>query len=422
MARRRGTGSEGAEGEEVDEAAGAEMADPGATAAEQQESLQRIERGGITVAAERRLSELRAQGGLFTSDLSVNGWALAHQLGLRPLSQVMGSSIYQMGYQGAWGQGEWGGMGLAQTYMVELTTLSQALNEVRTRALGRLAEEAKHVGADAVVEVDTRAGESSLETGSVSLEHTVFGTAVRREAGPSSADTRRGGEHGSGEHGSGEHGSGEHGSGEHGSGEHGSGEHGSGEHGSGEHGSGEHGSGEHGSGEHGSGEHGSGEHGSGEHGSGEHGSRRHGGGRPVLTELSVADFSKLVRGGFEPLGIVAWSSVFFASYNYGPGMVGGGMMSVGGMQNFELREFTRAFYNARESVMGELNAQASAIGASGIVGVRIGHRAVPHTLQGGMGTRERRGLMVTFNAIGTAIQQTGEPTLYPPEMTIDLTA
>jgi uncharacterized protein YbjQ (UPF0145 family) len=355
MARRRGTGAEGANGEEVDGADGAEMADPGATAAEQQESLQRIERGGITVAAERRLSELREQGGLFTSDLSVNGWALAHQLGLRPLSQVMGSSIYQMGYQGAWG-GEWGGvggMGLAQTYMVELNTLSRALNEVRTRALGRLSAEAMHVGADAVVEVDTRAGESSLETGSVSLEHTVFGTAVKREAGPSNAGTSKSD--------------------------------------------------------------------SKEHGSNQHRAGRHGGGRPVLTELSVADFSKLVRGGFEPLGIVAWSSVFFASYNYGPGMVGGGMMSVGGMQNFELSEFTRAFYNARESVMGELNAQASAIGASGIVGVRIGHRAVPHTLQGGMGTRERSGLMVTFNAIGTAIRQTSEPTLYPPETTIDLT-
>ena len=329
---------------------------------EQEESLQRIERGGITVAAERRLSELREHGGLFTSDLSVNGWALAHQLGLRPLSQVMGCSIYQMGYQGAWG-GEWGGvggMGLAQTYMIELDTLSRALNEVRTRALGRMAEEAMHVGADAVVEVNTRAGESSLETGSVSLEHTVFGTAVRREGEPSNVDTPRGD---------------------------------------------------------------GGAHGGRKHGSKQHASGRHGGGRPVLTELSVADFSKLVRGGFEPLGIVAWSSVFFASYNYGSGMgVGGGMMSVGATQNFELREFTQAFYNARESVMGELNAQASSIGASGIVGVRIGHRAVPHTLPGGMGGSERRGLMVTFNAIGTAIHQTGEATLYPPEKTIDLTA
>jgi uncharacterized protein YbjQ (UPF0145 family) len=303
--------------------------------AEQQESLQRIEQGGITVAAERRLSELREHGGLFTSDLSVNGWAISHQLGLRPLSQVMGSSIYQMGYQGAWGQGEWGGvggMGLAQTYMVELDTLSRALNEVRTRALGRLAEEAMHVGADAVVEVDTRASESSLETGRTTLEHTVFGTAVSRN------NSREDG--------------------------------------------------------------------------------RHRSGGPVLTELSVADFSKLVRGGFEPLGIVAWSSVFFASYNYGPGL-GGGMM-MGGMQNFELREFTRAFYNARETVMAKLNAQASALGASGIVGVRIGHRAVRHELQG-MG-RERSGLMVTFNAIGTAISQTEETTLNPPETTIDLTA
>lgn len=340
------------------------MSDPGAEQErEQEQSLARIEQGGIPLSAERRLHELSERGGSFTSDLSVNGFALCHQLGLKPLSQVMGSSIYQMGYQGgAWGQGEWGGMG--QTYMVELDTLSRALNEVRSRALGRMAEEAMHVGADAVVEVDTRAGESSLETGSVSLEHTVFGTAVKREAGASNTGTHRGE----------------------------------------------------------GGKHGSKQQGSRQPGSGQHESGRHGGGRPVLTELSVADFSKLVRGGFEPLGIVAWSSVFFASYNYGPGMSGGSMMSVGGMQNFELREFTRAFYNARESVMGELNAQASTMGASGIVGVRIGHRAVPHTLSGGMGGRERSGLMVTFNAIGTAIRQTGEPTLYPPETTIDLTA
>ncbi len=321
MARRRGqepeeapgAGSEGAEGQEAEVADGAEMADPGATAAEQQESLERIERGGITVAAERRLSELREKGGLFTSDLTVNGWALAHQLGLRPLSQVMGSSIYQMGYQSSWGQLE-GGYDPTGANMFELTTLSQALNEVRTRALGRLAQEAMHVGADAVVEVDTRAGESSLETGTTSLEHTVFGTAVRREAGLANADTRKGN--------------------------------------------------------------------GAEHRSQQHASGRHGGGRPVLTELSVADFSKLVRGGFEPLGIVAWSSVFFASYGYGPGGFAGTRLMEGQMQNFELRAFTQAFYNARESVMAELNAQASTLGASGIVGVRIGHRAVRHESRG----------------------------------------
>jgi uncharacterized protein YbjQ (UPF0145 family) len=351
MARRRGNG---ADGEEVDGPGGAEVADPGATAADrseigQQESLERIERGGITVAAERRLRELREQGGLFTSDLSVNGWALSHQLGLRPLSQVMGSSIYQMGYQSSWGRME-GGYDPAGANMFELNTLSQALNEVRTRALGRLAEEAKHVGADAVVEVDTRSGESSLETVTVTLEHTVFGTAVSREDRSS----------------------------------------------------------------------GIGQHGGGQHGGGRHGSGRHGNERPVLTELSVADFSKLVRGGFEPLGIVAWSAVFFASYGYGAGGFAGTRLMEGQMQNFELRAFTQAFYNGRESVMAELNAQASALGASGIVGVRIGHRAVRHEIQG-MNSK-LGGLMVTFNAIGTAIRQTDEVTLYPPETTIDLTA
>jgi uncharacterized protein YbjQ (UPF0145 family) len=326
-----GAGSEGAEGQEVDEAAGAEMADPGATAAEQAESLQRIERGGITVAAERRLRELRERGGLFTSDLSTNGWALCHQLGLRPLSQVMGSSIYQMGYQEAWGQGGWGAGG---AYMFELDTLSRALNEVRSRALRRLGEEAAHVGADAVVEVNTRAGESSLETGTTTLEHTVFGTAVR-------------------------------------------------------------------------------------HGEGRAGGGRRKTGEPVLTELSVADYSKLVRAGFEPLGIVAWSSVFFAGYAFGPGLATGEML-MGGMQNFELREFTQAFYNARETVMADLGMQAARLDASGIVGVRIGHRAVRHTVQGGINSRERNGLMVTFNAIGTAIRQAEEVPLHPPETTIDL--
>ena len=36
--------------------------------------------------------------------------------------------------------------------------------------------------------------------------------------------------------------------------------------------------------------------------------------QPVLTELSVSDYAKLVDAGIEPLGIVAWTSVFFAVY------------------------------------------------------------------------------------------------------------
>ena len=313
---------------------------------EQAESLARIEAGHIPLSAERRLSELGERGGSFTSDLSVNGFALCHQLGLTPLSQVMGSSIYQMGYQSTWGTLGYGG-----TALVELDTLSEALNEVRTRALDRLAEEAHHVGADAVVGVETRAGESELASGagagagSLALEHMVLGTAVRR------ADSHR--------------------------------------------------------------------------------DRSSGIGQPVLTELSVADYALLLRAGIEPAGIVAWSAVFFASYYAYSGMLTGpgAGMGMGSVQNFEVREFTQAFYGAREVVMTQITRQAAALGASGVVGVRISHTARPHTLSGGMGGavggfggREIRGLMVTFNAIGTAIHQHDHASVQAPEPVLDLFA
>jgi uncharacterized protein YbjQ (UPF0145 family) len=312
--------------------------------AEDQRSLQRIEAGHIPLSAQRRLSELSARGGSFTSDLSINGFALCHQLRLTPLSQVMGSSIYQMGYQSAWGQPA-GGYDPYGSSMFELQTLSEALNEVRGRALVRLAEEAQHVGADAVVGVETRAGESELGSGAgagqLALEHMVLGTAVRR------ADSR--------------------------------------------------------------------------------------GGSPVLTELSLADYALLLRAGIEPAGIVAWSSVFFANYGYygalGTGSGLGAGMGMGSVQNFELREFTQAFYGARETVMTEITRQAAGLRASGVVGVRIGHTARPHTLSGGLGGavggfggREIRGLMVTFNAIGTAIHQHDHADVHPPEPVIDLFA
>jgi uncharacterized protein YbjQ (UPF0145 family) len=290
---------------------------------EQQQSLARVEQGHIPLSAERRLRELRTSDGAgsFTSDLSVNGFALCHQLGLKPLSQVMGSSIYQMGYQSSWGN-----MGYGNAILFELDTLSEALNEVRGRALVRLGEEARHVGADAVVGVQTRAGESQLETGTLALEHLVFGTAVRRDGARA-----------------------------------------------------------------------------------EH---------PVLTELSVAEYAMLVRGGFEPLGIVAWSAVFFTSYVFG-GMMGGGGMTMG-MQNFELREFTQAIYSAREAVMQRISSQAAALGASGVVGVNVGHTVRPQTLGGGVGMRELRGLMVTFTAVGTAIREDADTTVDAPKPVVDL--
>ena len=272
----------------------------------------------------------------FTSDLSVSGFALCDQLGLTPIHQVMGSSIYQVGYQSS----TWPMM-MGGTVLTELDTLSQAWNEVRGNALARLANEARELGAHAVVGVQLRIGSHDWAEGAI--EYVVLGTAVHR-SGVEPA------------------------------------------------------------------------------------------GEPILTELSVSDYAKLVQAGMEPAGIAAWSSVFFASYTFNSMLAGGGglgggsggLTSLGGASyNYELTEFTQAFYNAREQVMHSMGEQARSMGAAGIVGVRIEHSARRHTIGGGRslgGGGERNGLVVEFHAIGTAIKETAGAKTWPPEMTIDLTS
>ncbi len=141
---------------------------------EQAESLARIEAGELPLAAERRMKGLQdAVGQAFTSDLSVAEFALGHELGLQPLSQVMGSCIYQVGWQYAYGGGySWDG-----SMFEELTVLTQAWTEARSRALQRMAQEASLVGANAVVGVHLRRGEHDWAEGAI--EYVVQGTAVR---------------------------------------------------------------------------------------------------------------------------------------------------------------------------------------------------------------------------------------------------
>lgn len=307
---------------------------------EQEQSLARVEAGGIPLAAERRLRELGERGGAFTSDLSVGDFALCHQLGLKPVSQVMGSSIYQVGYQSTpWPSTMGGG------FMFEMEALSEAWNEVRDLALSRLAQEASHVGADAVVGVDLRTGEHDWAENAI--EYVVIGTAIRHDrtaqaqANPSPPAA------------------------------------------------------------------------------GSNISQTHSrAGRPVLTELSVADYAKLLSAGVEPLGVVAWSSAFFVGASYSTQMMSG----VGGLgftQNQELPEFTQGVYSARESVVARLTQQAAKLDASGVIGVRIAH-GIQRTTVGG-GTYSRGGLMVTFHAIGTAIREDRATIPYAPETIVDLT-
>jgi uncharacterized protein YbjQ (UPF0145 family) len=146
---------------------------------EQAASLQALERGELPLRAQQRLAEIgKASSGFFTSDLSVDEFALAHSLGLRPIAQVMGSSIYHVGWQ--WTPGSWGGVSQ------ELEVVSHAWNEARRLALGRLAQEAQACEADAVVGV--RIERSRHDWAGDSIEFVAFGTAVRVDDGGGSGD------------------------------------------------------------------------------------------------------------------------------------------------------------------------------------------------------------------------------------------
>ena len=105
-----------------------------AAEAEQAASLEALERGELPLRAQQRLGEIGKTGGIFTSDLSVGEFALAHAIGLRPLAQVMGSSIYHVGWQqqpGAWGM-QMGAISQELTVVSEANMAKMICNHCRT--------------------------------------------------------------------------------------------------------------------------------------------------------------------------------------------------------------------------------------------------------------------------------------------------
>ncbi len=146
-------------------------------------SIQALESGGIPLAAQARLDDLRNRGGgFFTSDLTTNEFLLVRRAGFRPLTQVMGSCFYNVGWQwmpGGMGYASGGFGGYAEGQTIELETQSAAWNDARRLAIGRLAEEAKRAGADAVVGVRLQRGGFDWAAGLI--EFVAVGTAVRSE-------------------------------------------------------------------------------------------------------------------------------------------------------------------------------------------------------------------------------------------------
>jgi uncharacterized protein YbjQ (UPF0145 family) len=108
------------------------------------------------------------------------------------------------------------------------------------------------------------------------------------------------------------------------------------------------------------------------------------------SDMSVSEFLLVKEVGFHPLGLVMGSSIYTiglqAFQQAGPGEIG---------------PLTQALYQARELAMERMEAEADALGADGVVAVRLTFNV--HA----WGTN-----IIEFLAIGTAVKHVGAPGTY----------
>ena len=335
---------------------------------DQNESLQRIESGGIPLPAETRLRALGTDGSLFTSGLSVNEFALLRRMGPQPLAQVMGASVVRTGWQylpalppgqivswtagraGAWTSRAGGYVNpytepsISQirnyrwhaTEVCELDVLTDAWNLVRRRALDRLAEEALQVSADAVVGVHLHRSDHDLGAGTI--EYVVTGTAVRF---PGSTGVNW----------------------------------------------------------------------------------------PLLTDLSVQDYWRLHTAGHEPVGFLATTTVVFASPPVSQRLQRLRTLARNQELSELSRAFGDARETVRARLEGQVSdahgsgavgvtlshtvhrdklTLASSLGTTGRRGWHAGRLGIPYRVSG-RGDGERRGWVITMHGVGTAIRTRSKP-------------
>lgn len=125
--------------------------------------------------ARERLARYKASG-LKTSLLSVAGAVGVESVGLRPVGEVMGCIVQNIGWTGGlnYGMGGMGGFGGSISFQPYVDALYHGFNT----ALGRMTTEAKGMAADGIVGIRltrSRLGESSQE-------FVALGTAVRADA------------------------------------------------------------------------------------------------------------------------------------------------------------------------------------------------------------------------------------------------
>jgi uncharacterized protein YbjQ (UPF0145 family) len=118
----------------------------------------------------------------FSSTLATGSFLALRRSGFEPIGQVMGTCVYHVGwtpvseYPSPYQQ-LLGGGSTWQGGWTELSTPTAAWNEARTLALGRLRDEARSLGAIAVVDVAYRRIGYDWATGAIEI--VAVGTAVR---------------------------------------------------------------------------------------------------------------------------------------------------------------------------------------------------------------------------------------------------
>jgi uncharacterized protein YbjQ (UPF0145 family) len=106
-------------------------------------------------------------------------------------------------------------------------------------------------------------------------------------------------------------------------------------------------------------------------------------GRPFFTsDLSVNEFVLTTQAGFEPVGLVMGTSIYHVGIQAGRWNV-----------SQELQVLSQAMYHCRELAMSRMEAEAEALGADGVIGVRIRSLHYPFSSD-----------VLEFVCVGTAVR------------------
>lgn len=101
-------------------------------------------------------------------------------------------------------------------------------------------------------------------------------------------------------------------------------------------------------------------------------------GKPFTSDLSGQDFWTLAQTGYMPQALVMGTCVYHIAHR----SLGQALGQLGA--NAELQNFTQAMYDARELAMKRMQDEATNVGASGVVGMRLeekSHQWGEHTIE-----------------------------------------